>query len=227
MGGQGGMLPRLRARPVVHAFESTRQCLRLSSRAMQPATALVADIVEAITPMNALQQQHIDRTLAWLAATDDIFRRAKPATPPQHLVSYVVLVDPDENGIFLGLHLLAGLHPPMGGHVDPGEHPLAAARREAAEELDIEAEFTVVGDQPLFLTVTTTVGTDGGHDDVFLWYVIRGSRHHDYALDPREFDGGRWWDIDPHAIRESDPHLGWFLTKVRAAGLPTGSTGAG
>ncbi len=186
---------------------------------MQPATALVADIVEAITPSDQLEQQHIDHTLAWLAATDDIFRRIKPATPPQHLVAYVVLVDPDEYGIFLGLHRLAGLHLPMGGHVEPGEHPLDAARREAAEELGIEAEFTVIGDRPLFLTVTTTVGTDGGHDDVSLWYVIRGSRHRDYALDPREFDGARWWDIDPHGLPESDPHLGRFLTKLRANGL--------
>ncbi|MFF3567878.1 NUDIX domain-containing protein [Nocardia jiangxiensis] len=183
---------------------------------MHPATALVHDVVQAIAPLDSLEQQHIDHTLAWLADTDDIFRRAKPATPPQHLVSYVVLVDPDESGIFLGRHLLAGLHLPMGGHIEPGEHPLTAAGREAAEELDIDAEFTVVGDRPLFLTVTQTVGKALAHTDVSLWYVIRGSRNRDYALDPREFDGGRWWDIDSSTIPESDPHLERFLTKLRA-----------
>lgn len=183
---------------------------------MYPATALVHDVVQTIAPLDSLEQQHIDHTLAWLTDTDDIFRRAKPATPPQHLVSYVVLVDPDESGIFLGRHLLAGLHLPMGGHIEPGEHPLTAAKREATEELDIDAEFTVVGDSPLFLTVTQTVGKAHPHTDVSLWYVIRGSRSRDYALDPREFDGGHWWDIDSPTIPDSDPHLERFLTELRA-----------
>lgn len=186
---------------------------------MQPATALVAAIVGEIAPLDPLEQQHIDHTRGWLAATDDIFRRAKPATPHQHLVAYVVLVDPDECGIFLGAHCLSGLYLPMGGHVEPGEHPFAAARREAGEELGIDAEFTVIGDQPLFLTVTDTIGNETSHTDISLWYVIRGDRHRDYALDPREFDGGRWWDIDPHCIPESDPHLGRFLAKLRVNGL--------
>ncbi|WP_067673107.1 NUDIX domain-containing protein [Nocardia miyunensis] len=183
---------------------------------MQPATALVAEIVEAITPLDSLERQHIDRACAWFAGTDDIFRRVKPAVPPQHLVSYVVLVDPEERALFLGRHRLAGLHLPMGGHVEPGEDPLVTARREAAEELGVDAEFTVVGDCPLFLTVTQTVGQGLSHTDVSLWYVIRGSRQREYALDPREFDGGAWWDIDSDGIPESDPHLGRFLTKLRA-----------
>ncbi|WP_067891078.1 NUDIX domain-containing protein [Nocardia vaccinii] len=187
---------------------------------MQPATALVADIVTSIEPLDSLERQHIDHALAWLAGTDDIFRRAKPATPSQHLVSYVVLVDPDESGIFLGRHRLAGLHLPMGGHVEPGEHPRTAATREAAEELDIDAEFTVVGDRPLFLTVTQTVGKDLPHTDVSLWYVVRGSRNHEYSLDPREFDGGSWWDITRGTTPESDPHLGRFLTKLQAGISP-------
>jgi 8-oxo-dGTP pyrophosphatase MutT (NUDIX family) len=192
---------------------------------MHPATALVADIVTAIEPLDPLEQQHIDQTLAWLVGTDDIFRRVKPATPPRHLVSYVVLVDPDERGIFLGRHRLAGLHLPMGGHVEPGEHPRTAAVREATEELDINAEFTVVGDSPLFLTVTQTVGKGLPHTDVSLWYVVRGSRNREYFLDPREFDSGDWWDITPHTIPESDPHLGRFLTKLRAEISPGESAG--
>ncbi|PPJ22038.1 hypothetical protein C5E45_12905 [Nocardia nova] len=60
---------------------------------MHPATAVVADIVAAITPLDPLEQEHIEQTLSWLAGTDDIFRREPPVTPPQHLVSYVVVVE--------------------------------------------------------------------------------------------------------------------------------------
>ena len=105
----------------------------------------------------------------------------------------------------------------MGGHVEPGEHPLATAEREAAEELQIDADFGVVGPRPLFLTVTTTIGRTAGHVDVSLWYVVRGDGARNYDLDTTEFDGGRWWGIDPYGLPESDPHLGRFLRKLDAA----------
>ncbi|MFE7745512.1 NUDIX hydrolase [Nocardia sp. NPDC057455] len=183
---------------------------------MHSATAAVADVVHRIAPLDGLERQHIDMTLAWLASTDDIFRREVPATPPRHLVSYVVLVDPAARAVLLGRHRLAGLWLPTGGHVDPGEHPLDTARREATEEIGIEARFDVVGPDPLFLTVTTTVGS-GAHEDVSLWYVIRGDRTRGHALDPREFDGARWCEFSGFALPDTDPHFARFLTKLNSA----------
>ncbi|MEV6139289.1 NUDIX domain-containing protein [Nocardia sp. NPDC051990] len=181
---------------------------------MNRATATVADIVDRITPLDALERQHIADTRAWLASTDDVFRRVKPDTPPRHLVSYVVLVDPRARSVLLGRHLRAGLWLPMGGHIEPGEHPLDAAGREGAEELGIDPEFTVIGTEPLFLTVTMTVGTDSGHQDVSLWYVIRGDRTREYTLDPIEFGEARWWEIDTFDRTDADPHFARFLTKL-------------
>ncbi|MGO4615461.1 NUDIX hydrolase [Nocardia sp. 2YAB30] len=181
---------------------------------MNAATAAVAEIVDAIAPLDSLEQEHIDTALAWLASTDDVFRRAKPAMPPRHLVSYVVLVDPEARRVLLGRHRLAELWLPTGGHADPGEHPHETARREAAEEIGVEAEFDVIGPDPLFLTITSIVDANGGHEDVSLWYVIRGDHSRDYTLDPREFDGEEWWDIDGFAIPHSDPHFGRFRTKL-------------
>ncbi|WP_067540703.1 NUDIX domain-containing protein [Nocardia crassostreae] len=181
---------------------------------MQPATAVVADIVAAISPCDDLERHHLEQTRAWLESTDDIFRRAKPATPSPHLVSYVVLVDPDARGIYLGQHRIAGLHLPMGGHVEPGEHPLTTAHREAAEELGIEPVFDVVADHPLFLSWTTTVGATAGHIDVSLWYVVRGERSREYPLDPVEFESGQWWDLDPYGFPATDPHLSRFVRKL-------------
>ncbi|MEV5652657.1 NUDIX domain-containing protein [Nocardia sp. NPDC052254] len=184
---------------------------------MSPATVAVAQLIRGISPLDAIELHHIDTALTWLAGTDDIFRRiSRPATPAQHLVSYVVVVDPDERALLLGSHVKSGLWLPMGGHVEPGEHPLEAAVREASEEIGIEAEFTVVGAAPLFLTITTTVG-DNSHCDVSLWYVVRGHRAHTYHLDPAEFSKAQWWDLDSRALPESDPHLGRFLTKLTAA----------
>ncbi len=190
---------------------------RRYGRIMRPATVAVAQAIRKISAVDAAEQQDIDAALDWLAETDDVFRRiSRPATPAQHVVSYVVVVDPDERALLLGSHLKSGLWLPMGGHVEPGEHPLEAARREAGEELGVDAEFTVVGEAPLFLTITVTVG-DNSHCDVSLWYVVRGHREHAYHLDPAEFSSGQWWAIDTPTLPESDPHLGRFLTKLTAA----------
>ncbi|MGY0497394.1 NUDIX domain-containing protein [Nocardia sp. FBN12] len=181
---------------------------------MDPSSAHNAGLITAMESFDDLEQRHIEQALHWLAGTADIYRRIPPATPSPHLVSYVVLVDPDERGIYLGLHRKSGLHLPMGGHVEPFEQPLAAAQREGREELGVDLGFDVVGDGPLFLAVTPTVGKTAGHVDVSLWFVARGDRADQYDLDPDEFVGGRWWDLDPHGLPESDPHLGRFIRKL-------------
>lgn len=187
---------------------------------MRAATATVADIVRAISPFDGVEREHLAETLRWLARTDDIFRRVKPATPDRHLVSYVVMVDPDERAVLLGRHRKAGLWLPTGGHVDPGEHPLTTAQRETTEEIGIEAEFTVVGRSPLFLTITTTVGIGIPHEDVSLWYVIRGDSTREYQLDPTEFSEHRWFPLEATDFPATDPHLPRFLHKLTTAVYP-------
>ncbi|MCM6774492.1 hypothetical protein NDR87_13860 [Nocardia sp. CDC159] len=80
---------------------------------MESATATIAQIVHAITPLDALEHQHIDQTLAWLARTDDLPAR-QTRHPSPHLVASVALADPDQCGIYVGLHRNSGLHLPMG-----------------------------------------------------------------------------------------------------------------
>lgn len=184
---------------------------------MLSATAAIADIVQRIEPLDHLERDHIDQALDWLARTDDIYRRVKPAVPDQHMVSYGVLIAPEQHAVFLGAYRHAGLHLPMGGHLEPpSEPPLDAARREAREELGIAAEFSVICGQPLFVKVIPVGSDQHQRTAVSLWYVMRGHRQRSYTLDASEFAGGRWWDIDPKQMPDSDPHLGRFLTKFEA-----------
>lgn len=94
-------------------------------------------VIAAITPFDAIEAAHQADALDWLDSTNDIYRRVKPATPPKHLVSYVLLADPGDGSVFLVDHRLSGLWLPAGGHVEPFEDPLTTARREAREELGI------------------------------------------------------------------------------------------
>jgi 8-oxo-dGTP pyrophosphatase MutT (NUDIX family) len=75
-------------------------------------------------------------------AVRDLVAEIVPA-PPKHLVSYAVLIDPRDASVFLVDHILAGLALPPGGHVEPGEDPADTVRREAMEELGIQALRTV------------------------------------------------------------------------------------
>jgi ADP-ribose pyrophosphatase YjhB (NUDIX family) len=182
---------------------------------MRPPVTAVHEIVAGLTPLDSLEATHRRETLHWLERTDDVFRRAKPATPPKHLVSYVVPVSPDGD-ILLVDHVKAGLWLPPGGHVDPGEHPADTARREAREELGVEVEA-----RPLFLTATVTAGVDAGHTDVSIWYVVAGDRAW-VVPQSEEFRAARWWTRREVAAAGEvfDPHFRRFLRKLQRGRAP-------
>jgi 8-oxo-dGTP diphosphatase len=202
---------------------------------VQQAIDGVRDLVAVIVPGDERERADQCDCQSWLASTPDIYRRVKPATPAKHLVSYAVLIDERDGSVFLVDHRLAGLWLPAGGHVEPGEDPAACARREAAEELGIEADFRIAGPVPFFVTVNRTVDVAGPdasvadraahrpHTDVSLWYILAGWRDMPIVLDEREFAGGRWWraaELESADPGRFDPGLGRFLAKLRARGVP-------
>jgi hypothetical protein len=130
---------------------------------VQPPVARVHAIVSAVEPWDDQEARHKADILDWLASGDDVFRRAKPATPPRHLVSYVVLVDAVRRSMLLVEHRDAGLHLPAGGHVEPDEDPADTALRESMEELGVAASFLPgIGARPLMVSQATTVGVSAG-----------------------------------------------------------------
>lgn len=173
---------------------------------------IIADLVRSIHPHDALEQTHIDTTLAWIESGAPLHRIAKPATPPMHLVAYVVLYDSTQRKLLLGDHKKAGLWLPSGGHVEPYEHPQTAAQRELYEELGTEAHFCYT--KPLFLTVTQTAGQTVQHTDVSLWYVARGDSTKSLWFDPGEFCNIAWFGLDTLPLQRCDPHLERFAAKL-------------
>ncbi len=139
---------------------------KLSEKAVCRMRSIIAELVRSIAPYDAIEQEHRAATLAWIASGAPLCRIEKPATPPQHLVSYFILYDAGRQQVLLVDHRKAGLWLPSGGHVEPGEHPRTTVIREAREELQIAARFMVP--QPLFLTVTQTVGSIARHTDISL-----------------------------------------------------------
>lgn len=155
--------------------------------------------------------------LEWIESGVPLYREGAPDLPPQHLVTYGVVLDPLHRSVLLGDHKKSGLWLPPGGHVEPGEWPGEAVRRELAEELGLSAlSFLTFAATPLFLTVRE-VYLPRRHVDVTLWYVAAGAEDMPLQLDPGEFCGSRWFGFEELAgfdHRKIDPEMGRFMDKL-------------
>ncbi len=169
--------------------------------------------ISKIQPLDHLERQHRDFVLDWIASGVEIFRTEKPATPPIHLVSYFLVFSPKDSKLLLVDHKKAELWLPTGGHVEPDEDPRETVSREAREELGIESEFLIR--DPLFITVTETVGNVAKHTDVSLWYVLKGNSDESFTYDKEEFHQIRWFSLEEIPWERSDPHLRRFMQKLQ------------
>jgi len=175
----------------------------------------ILDEVKNIEPVDETERLHIDDVLSWIQGPSDIFRIAKPDNPPKHLVSYFVVYDPRVQKLMLIDHVKANMWLPSGGHVEIDEHPREAVRREAMEELELVADFRVIGEEPAFITVTETRGP-GTHTDVSFWYVIVGDSTAELNYDKREMRGLKWLSFDEVLTMDDrllDPHMKRFVRK--------------
>jgi 8-oxo-dGTP pyrophosphatase MutT (NUDIX family) len=173
----------------------------------------VGRLVRGITAWDRLEEEHLAFAERWIGSGVEIFRVEKPDKPRIHLVSYFVVLDGVEGKFLLVDHRKSGLWLPPGGHVEPGEHPQEAVRREVREELGVEADF--VCEEPIFLTVTETVGNVAKHTDVSLWYVLRGKVGQEYQYDRDEFYAIGWFGAEEIPYGRCEPHMKRFVSKVR------------
>jgi 8-oxo-dGTP diphosphatase len=174
--------------------------------------AAIRSELESISPLDALELQHRNEALAWVDSGAPLFRTAKPATPPQHLVSYFAVVDGES--ILLVDHKNAQLWLPPGGHVEQGEHPRDTVAREIREELGFAPAHEIAA--PLMVTCTATVGLTSGHTDVSLWYVVNATKDQAMTYDLQEFGGVKWFGFHEAPLNRSDPHLERFTRKLRS-----------
>ena len=164
-----------------------------------------------IQPLDTVEEAHLADARAWVESGAPLFRVAKPATPPKHLVAYFAVVD--GANILLVDHRNAQRWLPPGGHVELDEDPRTTVVRELKEELGLVIDPEVVG-PPLMVTVTATVGVTSGHTDVSLWYVVEGDRSAVPEFDRDEFVQVRWFAFAEVPGERCEPHLSRFLTKL-------------
>ncbi len=177
---------------------------------------IIAELVGSIQPIDALESEDVTYTLAWIESGAQLCRIQKPDVPPQHLVAYFVLYDAICEKLLLVDHKKAGLWLPGGGHVELEEHPQTTVSREAMEELNLKANFCFT--EPIFLTVTATVGSPPSHTDISLWYLLAGDSTQPLWFDSEEFYQIQWFAVRELPFAQSDPHLARFVAKLKQQG---------
>lgn len=172
----------------------------------------LADVLRAIPKGDAQEARDTAEALALIQSGADLIR-VEPDRPDPHLVSYLAITD--GRRLLLVDHRKSGLWLPPGGHVDPGETPLQAARREMLEELGTEADL--VSETPVFLTLQRTTAPRP-HRDMSLWFLLRGDPDRAYDWDPGEFHSIRWYDLPDLPRDGAEPQLARFVAKMQALG---------
>ena len=181
--------------------------------------AALRSMLAALVPFDDREAADRADVLAWIDTGADLYRQRAPDVPPQHLVTYFPPYHEPTDRVFLVDHRKAGRRLPPGGHVEPWEGPWATVVREADEELQTVARPHPVcpAEQPLFLTVTQTVGPHV-HTDVTLWFALLLDPEEPITPDPGEFTGWGWYpctEVVAWPAERTDPHLARFLTKLR------------
>lgn len=125
---------------------------------------------------------------AFLAALDGLEDPYDQDAHPTHVTASAVVVG--RRGTVLHVHRRLGRWLQPGGHVDPGEGPPAAARREAQEETGLVLVHPSAG--PVLLHVDVHPAARG-HRHLDLRYVLVGTDA-DPAPPPGESPQARWFD---------------------------------
>jgi len=129
---------------------------------------------------------------------------------PTHVTASAIVVG--NRGTVLHLHKRLGRWMQPGGHIDPGETPPEASRREAFEELGLPVEHPPDGPRLIHIDVHEAAL---GHTHLDLRYLLLGAAD-DPHPPPGESPEARWYDWD-EAAAMADDALAPGLVVARAA----------
>lgn len=148
---------------------------------------MIDEVVRAVAardPVDDRERASIERFLAEMPRLERPFDED---ADPVHVTASAIVVGP--RGVLLHLHKILGRWLQPGGHIDPGETPWEAARREAIEETGVVVAHS--RDAPELLHVDVHPGAHG-HTHLDLRYLFTAD------------------DVDPQPPPGESQEVCWF-----------------
>lgn len=169
----------------------------------------VRDAVAARAPVDDREASSIDRFLAAYDALVDPFDQRLDDV---HVTGSAIVIG--ARGVLLLRHKRLGIWVQPGGHIDPGETPWQAARREAVEETGLAVDFAATDAAGVPSLAHVDVHPGGrGHTHLDLRYLFDGGVADPAPPDDESQEIG-WFDW-PAAIELADPGLRGLLVALR------------
>lgn len=169
---------------------TTNRGFSQNDRSRRPSsTDPVAALRAALRSRRPVDERESSSVVAFLEALDHLDRPFSEEADPTHVTGSAIVVGP--RGVVLHRHKRLGLWLQPGGHLEPGETPWEAARREAAEETGLEVQHAAGPDHPQLVHVDVHPG-GRGHTHLDLRYL--------FVAD----------DVEPAPPEGESQDVGWF-----------------
>jgi len=175
-------------------------------------------IRDAVCARNPVDERERASVQAFIEHFDRLDDPCSEDAGPVHVTGSAIVVG--ERGVLLHLHKRMNLWLQPGGHIDPGETPWDAARREAEEETGLSVGFaasSVDGAEAMHPALAHVDVHPGprGHTHLDLRYLCIAPPD-DPTPPPGESQEVRWFAWDD-AIAMTDPGLAGALVAYRGS----------
>lgn len=161
---------------------------------MEPRVGALKDLLNAHVPASAKEARSLARMrrfISWLARPFD------EHADPMHFTASAIVID-GAGRTLLHRHRRLGLWLQPGGHIDAGECPHDAARRETLEETGLDARH--LSAEPLLLHVDVHPG-GRGHVHLDLRYLLQVGEGSEPSPPPGESQDVAWFSYAAAAER--------------------------